>query len=312
MIAQPLGSAVAAASRDGLEHVGHLPRIVSGACHDLRAKQVRFALVATAVLHEVRAEANLRPLGDRAAGTGRRPSIRESAPRSRRVETSAPWWPSGSVPQHDVTEFVRHHACHLAVVPAASSIPRFRNIGPPGSANALISRRSTTWNVYRNPGCRSLPGIAATSRAPMRSTYACVRPSRTIGSSSAKFGRRTSAKFDVLSGRESIAVRIDARLRRRGEGQRHAGDERENEAMVDESHAHQWGKPEAKSRSREMGGISNVFYNHHGPGVLAVGQPFRGHSGRPIRRSSAGSEDRRASGSNIGSAFSSLNGPARS
>ena len=41
---------------------------------------------------------------------------------------------------------------------AASNIPRFTNIGPPGNANALISRTFTVSNVYRNSGCRSSAG----------------------------------------------------------------------------------------------------------------------------------------------------------
>ena len=67
MIAQPLRAAAATLACDGLEHVGHLARIVAGTCHDLRAKQVRFALVLTAVFEEVRAKTELRTLRDHAA-----------------------------------------------------------------------------------------------------------------------------------------------------------------------------------------------------------------------------------------------------
>ena len=47
---------------------------------------------------------------------------------------------------------------------AASIIPRLRYIGPPGSANALISRTLTTLNVYWNSGCRWSDGIPCTRR----------------------------------------------------------------------------------------------------------------------------------------------------
>src|SRR5581483_1460517 len=46
---------------------------------------------------------------------------------------------------------------------AASIMPRLTNIGPPGSAKALMSRALTTSNEYWNSGCWYSGGIAATS-----------------------------------------------------------------------------------------------------------------------------------------------------
>ena len=52
-----------------------------------------------------------------------------------------------AVAQHHVAHLVRHDAGDLALVLAASIMPRLRNIGPPGSAKALISFWLTTRNV---------------------------------------------------------------------------------------------------------------------------------------------------------------------
>ena len=52
---------------------------------------------------------------------------------------------------------------------AASNMPRFTNIGPPGSAKALISFRFTGVNEYSKAGLLSEAGAAATSARPARS-----------------------------------------------------------------------------------------------------------------------------------------------
>ena len=65
---------------------------------------------------------------------------------------------------------------------AASIIPRLTYIGPPGSANALISRTLTTLNVYWNSGCCWPDGIPCTRRLPMSDTYDVTASSRRIGS----------------------------------------------------------------------------------------------------------------------------------
>ena len=67
----------------------------------------------------------------------------------------------GAVAQRDVAHLVRHDAGDFAFGFAPlRSCPRLTNIGPPGSANALISLTFTTLNVYLNSGCRSSAGIA--------------------------------------------------------------------------------------------------------------------------------------------------------
>ena len=51
---------------------------------------------------------------------------------------------------------------------AASNIPRLTNIGPPGSAKALISFRFTGVKEYSKTGWLSSRGATATSRSPSR------------------------------------------------------------------------------------------------------------------------------------------------
>ena len=52
---------------------------------------------------------------------------------------------------------------------AASNMPRLTNIGPPGSANALMSLKFTGVNEYSNTELSNSAGAAATSRLPSRS-----------------------------------------------------------------------------------------------------------------------------------------------
>src|SRR5580765_2591546 len=64
---------------------------------------------------------------------------------------------------------------------AASIIPRLTNIGPPGSAKALISRTFTTSKEYLNSECWRLAGIAETSLRPTPWTYDWTESSRKSG-----------------------------------------------------------------------------------------------------------------------------------
>src|SRR5262245_17159408 len=80
-------------------------------------------------------------------------------------------------------------------------MPRLTNIGPPGSAKALISRTFTVSNVYWNSGCWSSAGMTATRRCPRRSTYDDTASSRMIGSclrASAAACRPSSTSCDSL------------------------------------------------------------------------------------------------------------------
>src|SRR2546428_5144744 len=64
VIAQPLGAAGPTLLLDRFEHVRRVARVVPGARHDLSALKVGLLLVLAAELQEVRADAELRPLGD--------------------------------------------------------------------------------------------------------------------------------------------------------------------------------------------------------------------------------------------------------
>ena len=153
MAAHPLRAAPAAALRlalDRLEHAGERARVVAGPRHDLRAEQIRLLLEVAAVSQQQRAEAELAALRD---GRSRRAA-------DHRAADAPAIWPSCSqgfcafdalaVPCRSSTW---DSSC--AITPttspsaaAASNMPRWTNIGPPGSANALISFRFTGVNEY--------------------------------------------------------------------------------------------------------------------------------------------------------------------
>ena len=63
-------------------------------------------------------------------------------------------------------QLVRHHADHFALACAASNMPRWTNIGPPGSAKALISFKFTGVNEYLNAGLLSSRWRDATRLSP--------------------------------------------------------------------------------------------------------------------------------------------------
>src|SRR5262249_19675093 len=67
MIAQPLRSTGSALCLECAKHCRHVPRIVAGARHDLRSKNVRLTLVLAAVLEKVCAQPEVRSLCDQAA-----------------------------------------------------------------------------------------------------------------------------------------------------------------------------------------------------------------------------------------------------
>ena len=97
-------------------------------------------------------------------------------------------------------------------VRAACSMPRCRNIGPPGSAKALISRRLTTSNEYRNAGCANRAGTAATSRRPILSTSASVGRIVQLRQLTTHMRRRLTSELNVLGGLEAVSARLDSRL----------------------------------------------------------------------------------------------------
>ena len=120
-------------------------RVVAGPRHDLRAEEVRLLLVVAAVAEQQRAETELDAFRDvpaQLAADDRAGDLAELQPRVLGFDAFA-------VPCRSST---RDSSC--AITPAtsasaaASNMPRCTNIGPPGSANALMSFRFTGVNEY--------------------------------------------------------------------------------------------------------------------------------------------------------------------
>ena len=65
--------------------------------------------------------------------------------------------PVGAMPLRDVRDLVRQNRRHLRLVGRPCSTPRLIQTGPPGNANALISGKSATENVYRIFRSRAAP-----------------------------------------------------------------------------------------------------------------------------------------------------------
>src|SRR3982751_216275 len=84
---------------------------------------------------------------------------------------------------------------------AASNMPRLTNIGPPGSAKALISFRFTGVNEYSYCGSFSSAGAAATRRSPSEARYFLIRSSSMIG-----YCLRTSAAASRPSSTSCLGV----------------------------------------------------------------------------------------------------------
>ena len=114
MIAQELRTAATALLLDGLEHTRHLTRVVAGARHHLRTEEVGLALVLAAVLQEVGAQPDLRPLGDHRTGAPADDRAQHLPGERAELELLARGRLRGAVPQHDVRELVRHDAGDLA------------------------------------------------------------------------------------------------------------------------------------------------------------------------------------------------------
>ena len=98
---------------------------------------------------------------------------------------------------------------------ADSIMPRLMNIGPPGSAKALISFTFTGVNEYRNAGLFNSGGAAATSRSPSAIDVALDRGVRDDRIRLADFRRRLLAELHVLLGRVLVLRRRDPGLRER-------------------------------------------------------------------------------------------------
>ena len=153
MAAHPLRCSPAAAlrlARDRLEHVRERSRIVAGPRHDLRAEQVRLLFEVAAVSQEQRAETELAGLRDGRTGRTTDDGAADDARDLAELEPRFSAFVALAVP-------CRRRTCDnsCAITPttspsvaAASNMPRLTNIGPPGSAKALISFMLTGVNEY--------------------------------------------------------------------------------------------------------------------------------------------------------------------
>ena len=166
MAAQPLRRRAVAFLLNRLEHVRQVARVVAGPRHQLRAEQVRLLLVFAAYFSShMRTE--LRSLGNRLtptaadhrAGNGSRQRTELESLRLGRVRRA--------VPKEDVRQFVGHHADDFAF--GVGRVEHaLTNIGPPGSANALMSFRFTGVNDARTRS-GSTPGRDGDGRRPSSS-----------------------------------------------------------------------------------------------------------------------------------------------
>src|SRR6185503_4499316 len=117
MVAQPLRTAAAALALDRAKHIRHLSWVVSGASHDLRAEQIRFTLVLTAVLHKICAKAELRSLSDNLPGSPAHDGPEHLAGDRAELKFLRLCCLQRSMAENDVTQFVRHDTRDLVVGP---------------------------------------------------------------------------------------------------------------------------------------------------------------------------------------------------
>jgi hypothetical protein len=116
VIAQPLWTAAAALRGECSKHVRHALRVVAGTRHQLHAENVGLALVLTAELHEVGADAEVRSLRDDAAGGAADDRAEHLASNRADLVLRGFGRLCGAVAQQDVTQLVGHHACDFAFV----------------------------------------------------------------------------------------------------------------------------------------------------------------------------------------------------
>ena len=174
-------------------------------------------------LHEVGAEPDLRPLGDHGAGSAADHRSHNLARERAELKLLALGRLCGTVPQHDVADLVRDHAGdlalasrgleHAAVHEDRSSRERERiDVFAIDDLERVAKLRlaEPSWNRCDEPRPDALDGVLGPAIADDRHFLA-------------EFRCRAPSQFDVLGGRESIAVRIDACLRTGRERYRHAG-----------------------------------------------------------------------------------------
>ena len=126
-----------------LEQCGHGERVVAGSKHHLGSDLVRLVLVIPAELQKYGIETH---------ATDRVQHLRGAAGRLPEQSTEQPHSSLGkgrlrglvgTVPKRHVRHLVSQHAGELGLAPRRLDQPAITYIGPPGSANALISSAFT-------------------------------------------------------------------------------------------------------------------------------------------------------------------------
>ena len=115
MVAHELRAAAAALFLDRLEHVHEINRVVSGARHQLNAKQVGLLLVLATVTKKVGAQAKLAALRDHLADPAANDRSGNRASNGADRERLLFGRPGGPMSQNHVAELVRHDAGDLAL-----------------------------------------------------------------------------------------------------------------------------------------------------------------------------------------------------
>jgi hypothetical protein len=223
MAAHPLRVAALGLLGDGLEHPRQRARVVTGARHDLGAKQVGLLFEVAAIAQEQRAETELRALRNHRArraaddgaadGAGHLAELEPRVLRFRHVR--------GAMPQQHVRQLVRHHADHFAFRRRRlehAAVDEHRSAGQRESVDLFqIQRRErilvTLVIQLRRRRCNQ---AVAHRRQVLRD--ALVANHRIL---LANLGGRFHSELHVLFWRELVLRQFDDGLRR-GDGDRQA------------------------------------------------------------------------------------------
>ena len=220
MVAQPLRRRAAVLLLDRPEHVRHLARVVAGPRHDLRAEQVRLALVLAPVFHKVDAQADLRPLGDDTAGTAA-DDCPEHLPGDRAdLKLLSLRRLHGSVAENHVAQLVRHDACHFGVGARRFDHPAVEKHRAAGEREGIDLFEID--DVEAVAERRLLQGIRNLIDQPAADLLHEVFRRLIVDERQllAHFGRRLASKLHVLLRRVAVLVQFDPRLRASGKGER--------------------------------------------------------------------------------------------
>ena len=240
MVAQPLRRRAPVLLLDGPEHVRHLPRVVAGTRHDLRAEQVRLALVLAPVLQEVDTQADLRPLRDDAAGAAADNRPQHLTGDGADLKLLAFRRLHGAVPENHVTQFVRHDAGHFGVGTRRFNHPAVEKHRPAGEREGIdlfeidhVEAVAERWllqvlrNLIDQPPANFFDKFF---RRPVVDDRQLLP----------HFGRRLPSELHVLLRRVAVLVRLDPRLRARARGTREHGNDRDSQRRGSRSPTIRW------------------------------------------------------------------------